>query len=362
MPLRFRKQHIATSPYEAAGVVDVDGDGILDLVCGSYWYQGPDFRRIHWIGPLLQDGEYFDDLGTVVLDIDGDGRPDLVSAGWWGNVLRWRQNPGNGDTRWAEHTIAQGLGPVESTRAWDVDGDGHLEIVPNTPYSPLCAYRLRRDADGKAMGVFDRHVIHEGSFGHGLGFGDVNGDGRGCFITPRGILSPPDAGPWSGPWRLSDEIDLGADASLPVLVADINGDGVNELIVGHAHSYGLDWWEQRRAGSRRSWVRHPIDPGNSQFHDLQWADIDGDGVPELITGKRYRAHAGRDPGEFDDVGIYYYKWTGEGFAKQIISFGPPGIGKGCGIQFALADLLGTGRLDVVAPGKDGLAVFFNEGA
>ena len=81
-------------------------------------------------------------------------------------------------------------------------------------------------------------------------------------------------------------------------------------------------------------MRHPIDPSNSQFHDLQWADIDGDGVPELITGKRYRAHIGRDPGEFDDVDIYYYKWTGRAFSKRGHQLrGPAGCGKGCGNPF-----------------------------
>ena len=133
------------------------------------------------------------------------------------------------------------------------------------------------------------------------------------------------------------------------------------MIVGHSHSYGLDWWEQTKdVGGARRWKKHPIDPFNSQYHDLIWADIDNDGKPELITGKRYRAHCGRDPGEMDDLGIYYFKWTGEGFAKQVIAYGPPGVGAGCGIEFQVADLRKTGRLDIVAPGKDGLHVFFNE--
>jgi len=115
------------------------------------------------------------------------------------------------------------------------------------------------------------------------------------------------------------------------------------------------------AGGQRTWTQHPIDPYNSQYHDVQWADIDGDGEPELITGKRYRAHCGNDPGANDDVGTYYFKWTGEMFAKQVIDFGPPRVGTGVGIFFALADLNGNGLLDIVAPGKDGLYLFVNEG-
>jgi hypothetical protein len=112
---------------------------------------------------------------------------------------------------------------------------------------------------------------------------------------------------------------------------------------------------------KRTWTKHPIDPFNSQYHDMVWADIDRDGQCELITGKRYRAHKGLDPGDSDPIGIYYFKWNGEGFSKQVIDYGPARVSTGCGICFAVADLTGNGLLDVVAPGKDGLYVFYNEG-
>jgi hypothetical protein len=249
---------------------------------------------------------------------------------------------------------------VETTRAWDIDGDGHLEIVPNTPGAPLCAYKLILDSRGKGTGKFSKHVLFSEGIGHGLGFGDIDGDGRGEFITPKGILKA-EKDPL-GPYKLVQEINWGYwDLSIPVLVQDINGDGLANLIVGRAHDYGLDWWEQKIDSGKRTFTRHAIDPFNSQYHDLHWVDIDGDGKNELVTGKRYLAHCGRDPGEYDDLGIYYFKWTGENFAKQIITHGPPGIGAGCGIYFAIADLRGTGRLDIIAPGKDGLHVLFNEG-
>jgi hypothetical protein len=356
MPVKWTKQLISSETFESAGVFDVDGDGVPDIVSGQFWYKGPGFRRKFLITPTLKRyNDYYDDFSTIAMDINGDGRLDIVTGGWWGEQLRWYENPGDPKKEWPMHVLADKIGNVETTRAWDVDGDGQLEIVPNTPNSPLCVYKL------VGPGKFERFQISEKPVGHGLGFGDVDGDGRGEFITPKGILKAGRDG-LKSTWELLAEFELNTDTSIPALVADVNGDGVMDLIVGHSHSYGLNWYEQKRdAAGRRSWIKHPIDPFNSQYHDLHWADIDGDGQPELITGKRYRAHCGNDPGEYDDLGIYYFKWTGEGFAKQVISYGPPGVGAGCGIHFALADLRKTGRLDVIAPGKDGLHVFFNEG-
>lgn len=363
MPVKWTRRLIAAEAFESAGVFDVNGDGILDIVSGAFWYQGPEFKTRYVIGNVSRIGDYYDDFSTIALDINGDGRLDIVTGGWWGNTLRWRENTGKpGD--WPTHIIAE-TGNVETTRAWDVDGDGQREIVPNTPGGPLIVYKLNRDSAGKGTGTFTAHRLRNAPQGHGLGFGDVNGDGRGDFILNNGWLEAPgDGDSLSGAWTFHEEFDLGRDASIPVLVVDVNGDGLNDLIVGRSHSYGLDWWEQGRdAHGNRTWKRHPIDPFHSEYHDLMWLDIDGDGENELITGTRYQAHPNDgDPGGFDDMGIYYFKWTGEGFSKQVVTYGPPGVGAGCGIHFAVADLRGTGRLDIVAPGKDGLYVFYNEGS
>jgi hypothetical protein len=216
------------------------------------------------------------------------------------------------------------------------------------------------DAEGRGTGKFTEHVILDAPSGHGFGFGDINGDGRGDIVLSRGWLEAPEDPLGGAPWAFHEEFDLGS-ASCPVLVADVNGDGLADLIVGQAHGYGLHWWEQRFEGGARSWVQHPIDLTNSQYHDLWWVDIDGDGEPELVTGKRYRAHCGRDAGGYDPVGIYYFKWTGEGFSKQVIDYGPAREATGVGIAFQVIDVDGDGRPDIVAPGKDGLYLFRNLG-
>lgn len=358
MPLKFRKVLIADQRYESAGVFDVNNDGVPDIVSGAYWYEGPEFKKQHPIGEVQAVGEYYDDFCTIPLDINGNGYLDFVTGGWWGNTIRWRENPADSSKEWPEHVIAE-CGNVESARAWDVDGDGIAEIVPNTPGGPLVIYKLDTDAEGLGLGSFTAHNIHDKPQGHGLGWGDITGNGRGDFVLADGWLEAP-SDIYNGKWKFHNDFQLGS-ASVPILVADVNGDGLNDLIVGQSHDYGLDWWEQTRSKSGEiGWIKHPIDPFNSQYHDMQWVDIDRDGQSELVTGKRYRAHCGSDPGAADNIGIYYFKWNGESFSKQIIDYGPPRTGTGCGIYFETADLRGCGRLDVIAPGKDGLYVFFNE--
>jgi hypothetical protein len=358
MPLKFRKALIAEERYESAGVFDVDNDGVLDIVSGAWWYRGPDFTERHRVGDVRAVEEYYDDFSTVPLDVNGDGNVDFVTGGWWGGSVRWRQNPGDPDREWPEHVIAE-TGNVESTRGWDIDGDGVVEIVPNVPGGPLVVYDLVLDSDGKGTGTWTAQTVRQADQGHGLGCGDITGNGRGDFVLANGWLeAPPD--PYEGTWQWHPDFDLGS-ASVPIIVADVNRDGLADIIVGQSHAYGLDWWEQRMTRGKREWVKHPIDPYNSQYHDMKWVDIDGDGECELVTGKRYRAHCGKDPGADDPVGIYYFKWTGESFAKQVIDYGPAGTASGLGIHFDMADLTGNGLPDIVAPGKDGLHVFYNEG-
>ncbi len=345
--VKFHKQPIASESAESVGILDVDNDGIPDLVSGSYWYKGPDFLDRFLIGQVKRYGEYFEDFSTIPMDVNGDGHVDFITGGWFEGKLVWKENPGN-TGEWPTHEIAE-TGNIETARGWDIDGDGKIEIVPNTPGKPLAYYKLIAD------GTFKRYPVWEMQ-GHGLGFGDLNGDGRGDFIISDGWLEAPEDLE-TGIWVHHPDFNLG-DAGIPVIVADVDQDGLNDLIVGQGHDFGLYWLKQVKTGTNISFIRHEIDPFQSQFHTLEWVDIDKDGTKELITGKRYRAHNGKDPGGKDDVGLYYFKWNGSSFTKNVISYGPFGEGKGTGIYFSTADLNGDGLLDIAVAGKDGLVVFF----
>jgi len=359
MPLKWKKKLIAEETYESAGLIDVNNNGVLDIVSGAWWYEGPDFKKKHHIMDVKAEGEYFDDFSNIPMDINGDGWMDYITGAWWGGALRWNENPGSPDKEWTEHIIAE-TESIERPCAWDVDGDGMIEIVPNTPGAGLAFYKLKTDKNGKGTGDFTKHIVREEPQGHGLGAGDIAGNKRCDFVLNNGWLEAPED-TLNGKWIWHPEFQLMQSASTPILVVDVNGNGLNDIIVGGGHEYGLDWWEQRIVNGKRTWAPHPIDPFNSQYHDMQWIDIDNDGQCELVTGTRYRAHCGHDPGSSDDLGIFYFKRNGESFSKQVIEFGPAGKATGCGIYFATADLTGNGFPDIVAPGKDGLYLFENLG-
>ena len=357
-PLLFDRVKISTDSFEAASAFDVNNDGHMDIVSGAYWYEGPAFTTRHKICDVQPSGEYYDDFGDYPMDVNGDGYLDIITAGYWGKHLRWRENPKGLPTEWQTHDIAE-TGSVERPCFYDLDGDGVVEVVPNDTDS-LTVYKLVVDGQGKGTGQFTRHVVKPGNAGHGLGFGDINGDGRVDIILCNGWYEAPPAG-LDGEWTWHGEFNL-PSASVPILGYDVNHDGLTDLIVGGAHAYGLDWWEQRRnPQGERTWEPHSIDPERSQYHDLSLADIDNDGSLELITGKRYRAHNGHDPGANDPLGVYYFEINGGQFERVTLDYGPAGRASGIGIYAWVEDVDGNGWKDIVAPGKEGLYLFKNLG-
>jgi hypothetical protein len=136
---------------------------------------------------------------------------------------------------------------------------------------------------------------------------------------------------------------------------DINGDGLADIICTNPHGRGR-WWLQQGPGD--TWTPQFIDDDYTESHVVSWADIDGDGIPELITGKRKWAHGtgGEDAG--GPAVIYYYKIRNEG---GIVSFDrydiDPEQTSGVGIQIIVRDMNGDGIADIVMSNKTGLYYF-----
>jgi hypothetical protein len=166
-----------------------------------------------------------------------------------------------------------------------------------------------------------------------------------------------------------------AAASHPIVVHDVNADGRNDIIIGAAHTYGLAWLEQKLdALGKRRFVQHWVETDFGQFHTMAMGDLDGDGKPDLVTGKRLFAHHGRDTSCYDPLFAFWYGIRDGRFHRHVLSYNhipwypgrknvnpPPNYAIAVGMKLHVADMDADGRNDVVVAGKGGLYVFYNKG-
>lgn len=377
--LSFTAKLLAVDANEGSAIVDVNNDGHLDVVAGRNWFAGPDFNIPRAVRAIEDNNGYAHSNGDFAYDVDGDGWVDIISQSFFTTEIYWYRNPG-------AETLARGLlwekillvdtgvGRNEAELMHDLDGDGVKELIVNSwnKETSLLAWKFatemrevvvrngnKRSKEMKEFPTMTKITIGSSRNGHGLGLGDLNGDGLEDVLFQEGWYERPKDGAMDQAWKWHKDWYL--HASIPMIVKDLNGDRRNDFIYGLGHDFGLFWREQLKpaADGTLQWKEHLIDKSFSQPHVLHMADIDGDGEQELITGKRVWAHNGRDPGGMEDPVLYYYNWDKKTntFERRTIVEGSAGTG----LQINTGDMNGDGLLDIVVAGKSGTYVIFNEG-
>lgn len=364
--VKFVTHRVGTFRSEACGVGDFNNDGKLDIVAGAYLYPAPEWKaqKIRTLkGKIDDEGKGYNwDFMNVPLDVDGDGWLDVVSCSWHGKQIDWYRNPGPAGGPWPQ-TLIEVDGNFEHGDLWDIDGDGRRnEILPGVTNTVW--YELGKLPDGK-RGVV-KHVVSRKPFDWGVGAGDVNGDGRPDVLRPGGWFEAP-ADPRTGKWiehpLAVGHREEGKPGHTPhICVCDVNADGLGDIVTSSAHASGIFWYQQGRRGSEITWKQHLIDDSWTQAHSITLADLDGDGDPDLVTGKRFMAHDGNDPGAYQPLGVYWYelqRGASPVWKKHIISYDQ---GIGAGMSIPVVDLDDDGDLDVVVTGKWGGPVWFENRA
>ena len=389
----FRRVQLTDRVYsEGISAGDINRDGTMDALSGPYAYLGPDFKRAveiyrpqlyAWTNPSMA-GQYTDNFLNYVHDFTGDSWPDYLKVNFNGAYLY--VNPKGESRHWAVSQVTDGVSS-ETTQLGDIDGDGKVELLMSTGSGANRVIGIAKPgADATQRWTF--HAISDkGDWGgHGYGYGDINGDGKADIIQGSGWWEQPAAGATSGLWKFNAvPFGRGTDAFIrgaDMYAYDVNGDKLPDVVTSlFAHGPGLAWYEQQRSGQgqitwkmhmimdtpdapaeeRKTWETTDKNTVVTELHVLQMVDMDGDGVKDIVTGKRWMSHGMEYPeNDRDDPPVVAWFKVVRKSGGQV-EFVPNIINNyaGIGTQIAVVDMNGDKRPDVLTAQRKGAFVFFN---
>src|SRR5436190_4684765 len=384
---------------EGANVGDFNRDGKMDIVSGPYWYEGPDFSRRHeyypatknfklkqadgtertipgYEGALGKNNDYSDNFLAFTYDLNGDGWTDILILGFPGKASYWFENPQGKEGLWPKH-LAVDYTDNESPTFADLTGDGKPEIIFHTRFQEgtnMVSYLGYAEPDwSNPTAKFKFHKISPGGswhwFNHGYGFGDVNGDGRNDLLEKDGWWEQPASLAGDPVWK-HHKVKFGTGGA-QMYAYDVDGDGLNDVITSiAAHGYGLAWFQQLKERGPDGEIcfhenvfvnKEPRDNRYgvkfSQPHAIDLVDMDGDGLKDIVTGKRFWAHGPTGDAEPGAPAVLYWFKLVRG-TDHSVDFVPYLIHEdsGIGTQVLARDVNGDGLPDVVVGNKKGTFV------
>lgn len=371
----FEKK-VLTDRYYCDGITtgDINSDGHTDIVAGPFWYAGPSFDQAHEIYeaiPLDPKPSPSNSMFSFVHDFNGDGRPDVLRLGRvHKHEARWYENPGTEGGLWKHHFVFERV-RGESPTLVDLDGDGVPQLIchwdgrwgwiapdPKQPYKSWQFTAVGADEDWP-------------QFYHGQGVGDVNGDKRLDIILNDGWYEQPLTSSRDA-WEFHRGKFSKERGGAQMFAYDVNADGSQDVISAvDAHGWGVAWYEQIAGTAGHEFAEQLIIGDHSQEaelgaaftqpHALEHADIDGDGLPDIIVGKRMWAHGPDGDIEPNAAPVVYWLQLvrGEGGAIRYV---PHLIdsASGVGVQICTIDVNNDSRIDVLTASKRGCFLFLNK--
>lgn len=370
-----RQQLDAAFRSEGSAAADVNKDGKMDVIAGDVWYEAPDWKmhEVRKPGKFVAGKGYSDSFCNFAYDINQDGWTDFIYVSFPGKEFYWYENPKNKSGHWKEHLIWHSI-CNETPKFTDLTGDGKPELVFGSQPEKQMGYLeipppelaskkwnfipISKPGDPMKNGTFKYY--------HGLGVADFNQDGRNDVLIPHGWWEAPKTlgeGLWEfHPFTLSVNGAEPPEKMADLYVEDLDQDGDSDIIGSSAHAFGIWWFENISEEGKPKFKAHLIDKSYSQTHAMHFIDMNDDGQRDMVTGKRFFAHNGSDPGGKAPVVMYWYEIKrGKNAAPQFIPHKiEAGNDTGVGTQFSMADMNGDGRPDIVLSNKKGVNVLIQK--
>jgi hypothetical protein len=340
-------EHVISATADGAASVfaaDVDGDGDMDVLSASSnddtvaWYENSGTTPMVFFKRVISATADLA-LSVFAADVDGDGDTDVLAASFVEDTISWYEN-GLSDPlapAFTEHFVTASARGVSSVHAADLDGDGDLDVLSASVIDDTVAwYEAVHEVTGEGEEEittieFTEHEISTTADGaKSVSAADLDGDGDLDVLSAsindglawyEGELV--DVGAPNDPDFVlqfeEHEVPTGAIGAKSVSAADLNADGLTDILLASEQANTIAWYEND-GGSPPGFVEHTVTTEAESVDAVLAADMNGDGDTDILF-------AGSVPGSPSVSGeVAWYESDGgaPAFTKNLIEPGAVG--------------------------------------